>query len=454
MNHQFKFFISTFIWIISIGLLSGQSAILDQYVEHAWANNLTIKSSQLTIQKQENQIQQAKKLWTPSVDLSASYLLAQGGRNIVFPIGDLFNPAYGALNQLTGTNSFPTNLENENIQLTPNNFIDAQLSVSRPLINSTIKYNELIQKEILKIKSLDVILTKQDIKYQVKNSYFNHLKAIEGLEILSQNEELLNEVLDFNKKLVKYDKATSEVISDVEYQIEALKSQKTQLIEQIELSKSLFNLLLNQPLSSPIMIDNDLIGVINYQTESIENLTNDAINQRQEFEQISIAQAINDLNIERINKEKLPTLGINAGVGLQTEDFNFDAGGPLFTLGLGMKMNILDGGMRKKRIEAIAIEQEILSINEKRLTQQVEIEIIQSYLSLQSILSQLQSQEAAIKSAMNSYNLTKTRYENDKAILIELLQAQNRLITSQFNTTLIKYDYLSQKALLEKSLGI
>ena len=118
MNHQFKFFISTFIWIISIGLLSGQSAILDQYVEHAWANNLTIKSSQLTIQKQENQIQQAKKLWTPSVDLSASYLLAQGGRNIVFPIGDLFNPAYGALNQLTGTNSFPTNLENENIQLT------------------------------------------------------------------------------------------------------------------------------------------------------------------------------------------------------------------------------------------------------------------------------------------------------------------------------------------------
>ncbi len=83
-------------------------------------------------------IQQANKLWDPQLNMNTSYLLAQGVRVIIFPIGDLFNSTYEDINRISGTNSFPTDLDIEEIQLTPNNFLDAQLSLSKPLNNSNI----------------------------------------------------------------------------------------------------------------------------------------------------------------------------------------------------------------------------------------------------------------------------------------------------------------------------
>ena len=89
-----------------------QSNILDNYVKEALANNLTIQSELLKKDKQYSKVEQAKKLWKPSVDLSASYLFAEGGRELLFPLGDLFNPVYGTLNELTNSTNFPTNIEN------------------------------------------------------------------------------------------------------------------------------------------------------------------------------------------------------------------------------------------------------------------------------------------------------------------------------------------------------
>ncbi len=432
-------------------LLAQRSDILDGYVEQALANNLQLKTHDLQYQKQENRIEQARQLWNPQLDLNASYLLAEGGRNIVFPVADLFNPTYTTLNQLTGTNQFPTNLENENIQLTPNNFIDAQLSLTKPLINSTIKYNQLIQSELLKINEIDRQITEQDVIYQTKSSYYNILKSSEGMKILDENLKLLESLYAFNEKLVKYDKATNEILSDVSYQIENLKSQRVQIEEQHELSKALFNLMLNQSLQNPVAIDEYLINLINIEVPDLTTTTTTALNQRREFDKITVAQSVNELNSERINKEKLPTVGLNAGVGIQTEDFNFDQGGPLYTLGIGMSLNILDGGMRKKKMQEITIDQEILTNQEAQLKQQVEIEVMQNYLALRSTASNYQSALSAVKSAERSYDLTKTRYENDKAILIELLEAQNRLTTSELSAALIKYDYLILLAQLDKA---
>ncbi len=43
----------------------------------------------------------------PQLDLKARYSVADGGRTIDFPAGNLLNPVYATLNQLTGTQQFP-----------------------------------------------------------------------------------------------------------------------------------------------------------------------------------------------------------------------------------------------------------------------------------------------------------------------------------------------------------
>ena len=427
---------------ISLSVCYAQSDILNNYIKDALSNNLSIQSEILKEEKQYSKVEQANKLWKPTVDLNASYLFAEGGRELLFPLGDLFNPVYGTLNQLTSSNNFPTNIENEKIQLTPNNYLDLQLSISKPLINSSIKYNQRIQNELLRINVLNIELSKREIIAQVKIGYFNYLKTFEGLTILGETEKLLLEVLNFNKKLVKYDKATPDVLSDVEYQIANLQSQKAMVMEQQNLSKVYFNLLLNRSLDAEILIDENVLNSKIRESRNITSLKNDALQSRLEFRKLDVGAIVNSLNQKRIDKEKKPTLGIFGGIGLQTESFNFSNGGQLFTVGLGMNWDLIDGGMRKKRIEEIKVDQRILENERKRLSQKVEIEVTQVVYKIRSLQFRMQAEKVAVSSAQKSFDAIYARYRNDKAVLIQLTQAQNSLTTSKMTRVLSKYDYL------------
>lgn len=412
--------------------------------------NLSVKATQLSHQKQQSQIEQANKLWGLSIDLDASYLLAAGGRTLDFPIGDLLNPAYTALNQLTNSSQFPTDLENVKTQLTPNNFVDAQLKISMPLVNSSIRYNQKIQQTILQLEDINIKLQKEDIEYQVKTAYYNYLKSLEGMRILEESEQLLQNVLTFNQKLVKFHKATDEIIYDVQFQIENLKSQKTVVEEQSSLAKALFNLLLKRDLEADIEVDANVLNEIDFDLVSIEALQKKALSKRLEFQQLKVAKEVNTLNQERIQKEGKPVIGASGGIGIQTENFNFDGGGALFTLGLGMSVNLFDNGQRKKRIEELQIDHQLLQNNQAQLQQKVNIEVLQVHYALTSLLGRMKSEQAAEQSAAKSLERFQTRYKNNKALLIELLQSQNRLTTSQLSMTLTKYDFLIKKAELEK----
>ena len=103
-------------------VLIGQNTILQDYIKEGLANNLQLKKNALGLQKQTYKAAEAKSNKLPLITFEPSYLLAAGGRNIGFPLGDFLNPTYQVLNELTQTNTFPTDLENIDEQLTPNNF--------------------------------------------------------------------------------------------------------------------------------------------------------------------------------------------------------------------------------------------------------------------------------------------------------------------------------------------
>ena len=450
-----NYFIQVFYWLALFLpiLVSGQTVVLDQYVEQALANNLSLRTLDLSEARQVSRIEQAKKLWNTNVNLDASYLLARGGRKIIFPVGDLFNPVYGTLNELTGMQNFPTDLENFETQLTPNNFVDASLSVSKPLLNSAIKNNIRIQQAILKLADVDRKIQNNEIVFQVKQAYYNYLKTIEGKNILEVNLNLLNEVQEFNRKLVKYDKATPDVLSDVDFQIAGLESQINELDEQQKFAKTLFNILLNRDTNEDIVVDTSVYTGLNLASSNLNVLVGRALQQRSEFQNLNIADELSDLNIQRIRGESDPTVGVQAGIGIQTEDFSIDDGGPLYTLGLSVGWNIVDGGLRKKKIEELSIEKEESALQRELLTQQVTIQVSQAFHNLEALYAKLIAQEKQIDAASTSYTAIDRKYRNEKALLIELINAQNQLTNSELNKLVTIIDILIAQAELDKVLN-
>ncbi|NJO25856.1 MAG: TolC family protein, partial [Bacteroidia bacterium] len=49
-------------------------------------------------------LKEARSLFLPTTWFETQYTLANGGRTIDIPVGNLMNPVYKTLNQLTGTN--------------------------------------------------------------------------------------------------------------------------------------------------------------------------------------------------------------------------------------------------------------------------------------------------------------------------------------------------------------
>ncbi len=432
--------------LLSIALSGQESAILDQYVERAIASNLSFKSINLKEARQASKVDQAKKLWQPNIDLNATYLLAEGGRQLLFPIGDLFNPAYGALNQLTNSEQFPTDLENVETQLTPNNYIDANLSISKPILNSAIKYNVKIQQALLQLSEVDRQMQISELTFQVKQAYFNYLKSEQGLKILQQNIGLLEDVMAFNKKLIKYDKATPDIVSDVVYQTSLLKSQIEGLKEQQGLSKVLFNTLLNQDLENEIKVDTSLLADQLRKVYDFKSLVGKAHTQRPEFKKLMIADEVNNLNERRIEDSNQPTLGVQGAVGMQVQEFSFDDGGPLYTLGLNLGWKIWDGGLKQKQLDEIKISKQENELKTQIAQQQITLQVAQAYYNIRSLYTRLDAEEAAIDAAQTSYDAINRRYRNDRALLIELLTAQNKLTSSQLNKVLVGIDILIAEA--------
>ena len=211
--------------------------------------------------------------------------------------------------------------------------------------------------------------------------------------------------------------------------------------------------MVNRPLDDDVNIDTNILLFFSPLEKELLDLKEEALVDRTEIKQLGISDKINTLNQSRIKKEGNPELNVFAGIGIQTEEFNFDGGAPLYTTGLSMSMNIIDGGLRKKKIEQLKFERERIDNDKARLNQKIEIEITQNYYQIKSIESQIQSAESAVRSTQKSYNILKTKYENDKILLIELLQAQNRLTSSQLNLDILKFDHLIKLAELNKLLG-
>ncbi|HMC00743.1 MAG TPA: hypothetical protein VKN14_06880, partial [Flavobacteriaceae bacterium] len=127
--------------LILFGYLGYSQSKLDGYIEVALKNNEVIKQHNFDINKSIWALKEARSLFYPTVSLNGSYTRAEGGRTIDIPIGDMLNPVYNTLNQITNSNAFPT-LENQSVLINPDNFYDAKIHTTMPLLNFEIIYNK------------------------------------------------------------------------------------------------------------------------------------------------------------------------------------------------------------------------------------------------------------------------------------------------------------------------
>jgi outer membrane protein TolC len=430
-----------------------QEGVLENYIQLGLDNNLNMKRENLELASSLEALNQARSLFMPNVSFNASYTFAGGGRNIAIPIGDLLNPVYTSLNQLTDTKQFPTDLKNAEEQLMPDHFHDTRIEVRQPLFSPDILYNYKAKQSLVSAQEAQRDTYKHELIKEIKTSYYQYLTTVEAIKIYESTEELLREIVRVNRKLVENNKATIDAIYRSEYELSDLDAQIAAARQLNNSSKSYFNFLLNRELGDTILVDTTVLTQW-YQKESIEILQEEALQKREELEQIQHSIMASEHLVSLNQSNRLPQVNLGANVGYQGFHYTFDDNQDYYLVQLSMSFPLFKGFHNKSKIEASKIEIQKLQTRQEELKKQIRLQVINAYRQVEAQSATMKAKQASLKSASKSFDIIARKYLENQITLLELLDARTKYTNAQLEVVVARYEMLIREATLERTIAL
>ena len=429
------------------------SPILDTYIQTGLNSNLTLRQHDLDLQKSLEAVRQARSLFYPTVQFNATYTRAAGGRSIEIPVGDMLNPVYSTLNQITQTNAFPM-LENQKEQFLPDNFQETYLKVAYPLFNSDRKYNQQIQEHLVQGKTAQKSAYEHELRYRITESYLQYLQLLEAEKIWLNSKSVLLELRRFNQSLVDNQVATRDVVATADYELSKTEQEIFQVQSQQNTARAYFNFLINRPLQETILIDTALLqqGVRAY---DLEELLQGAMTSRQELAALRAGQTAAETAL-KLNEAKriLPTAYIGGQVGFQGFGYNFGDNQAYALAQVGISYDIFNGGLTKSKIQEARIQTEKLRTQSTEVQQQIALQLTQSWNALENARNAWTTSRQGLNAAEEVFRIVNNKYRANQVLLLEYLDAQNRVTTARLQVLLAWSEVLVKEAELKKAAGL
>ncbi len=420
------------------GLLTAQKTVLDGYIRDAWQNNHGLQEKQFQAQKAEIAADEARRLNLPTATFGVNYSLAAGGRSIDLPLGDLLNPVYNTLNDLTGTNQFSP-LKNVKEQLAPNNFYDAKVRVVQPVFNRDIYYNQQIKKEQVNLQGIDINQTRRQLARDIKLAYFQYLQAAEAIRIYKTGLELLAESKRVNQSLVTNGAALPGVLVRLDGETSALQAQLDQAQVAAQNAAAWFNHLLQRDYAAPIIIDSLFLDIPGRTLET-------QAGSREELQQLESAARIQNLVLAQQESYAKPKVGAQLDLGSQ--GFNFEWGGYAL-LGVSVEIPIYAGKRNLLKIQQTKLELNALQAKKEQVRDFIALQAATNRNSLEAHFSAFNSYSDQIRSARRYYSDIQRRYREGQANFIEVLDARTQVTNAELQQSIARYKVWWQLAEIE-----
>lgn len=417
---------------------------LDDYIKTALGNNETIKQQQFLLTKSLYALKEAKSLFLPSVAFNGTYTLAGGGRTVDIPVGDLMNPVYKTLNQLTGANNFPQ-IQNQSVLLNPNNFYDAKIRTTYPIINAEIEYNRKIKTQQYSLQQIEIDLYKRELVKDVKNAYYKYLQACEAVTIYKTALVLVNENLRVNTSLFNNQKVNRTALVRSDNEVSKYNALLESAIQTQNNAMAYFNFLLNTDLNTAIITDS--ITAVPFDMF----LTDTTVAKREELTKLKEAVAINQNIIALAKSYKRPKLNSFVDLGSQAFDFKVNNKSFYYFAGLSLEWNIFSGNKNKYKIRQAEADGQILQSQTSYVEQQLKLQLTISSNSFRAALAEYNAAKSQVASSQKYYNDMFRLYKEGQALFIELLDAQNQLVTAKLQLNISLFDTWIKAADIERS---
>lgn len=395
-------------------------------VSLAWENNHELKAKNFQLESATKSLLEAKAMYGPDVKFGIQYTLAAGGRSIAFPVGDLLNPVYSTLNQLTLSNAFPQ-IENVNEQFLPNNFYDARFRVTQAIYYPDLAINKKLKMEMLEQKNLEIKAFKRLVSKQTMQAYIQYVMSQNAIDIYMSADTLLQEAKRSTQSMIRNGIALPTAMSRLENQSAELLSQKTEALGNQKNAAAYLRYILGIDEASEIA---KVDGIKDLPLVPITGL-----NEREELMQLKQAVKMQSLSIEKEDNYYYPKIGAQLDAGSQDFDFGWQ---PYALFGINIDMNIYDSKKHNHRKQAAKADIMATESIYNQVENQIKLQQDVAFENFNTAIIQAEVFQARIKATQKIYNEVFVKYKEGSAGYIELIDAQTQLTQIKLQHLLAK----------------
>jgi outer membrane protein len=448
---------------------AAQSAVLSveeavsSLVADALAANLELDGATAGVAQQLAALDQARALYLPSLDFAARYTSANGGRTINFPIGDLLNPVYATLNQITGTSRFPT-VQNQEINFQRAREQDTHVALTQPLYDARISAGHDAARSQYAAASAGRIALAGRIERDMREAYYRWLQARAQTGIFDDTLDLATENRRVNESLYRNGKITRDLVYRAEADQLEVQQQQLRAQNTVKLAQSYVNLLRDAPFDRALPLaaveDPDIVRLRNNLAAqsaqpdlNLGQLQDTAVRQRYELRQLDAISAAAAASERLARAAFKPTLGFAFDAGTQGETYGFSTEDRYMLASVVLKFNFFAGGADEAGVAGARAVQREARDNRQLQEQQVRYQVQQALQDLEFTQASLGTAAKRVEAADGAFRIASRKRDLGQINQAEFIDSRRAMTDAQLNLNLVRFAALGSLAELEYAIG-
>lgn len=292
-----------------------------------------------------------------------------------------------------------------------------------------------------------------DVTYLVKQSFYNILKAREGLKVAREFLTLAGEYEELAKKHYKAGIVSKFDVLRAGVSVAQAKKNIISAEKAVELSKSLLLIHIDQQRDIPFEIAAPL-QVFLEDSVTLENLQNSALESRSEIKEICTYVRVAGKMLDAARSNNKPNLAASGEFGADVNPMgkgivdNYE-----WNVGISFQIPLSDGGETAAKVKEAGSNLEQLKVNQESLRQHVRLQVKEAWLDYKEAFARVEVVRTELAKAKESYRLAKARYTEGVSIAVEMDDALVSYYNAQKNLVNALHDLNLAFASLEKSVG-
>ena len=400
---------------------------LDECINYAMENNLTLKLSKLKQRSAQEDVMQSKAALFPTLSANTNQGVGYSPFDNTAADKAYYNGSYGVNAQWTVWNGG----QNTN----------------------TIKQNKLTEEQA----GLSTDVTANSLQEQITKLYVQILYMSEAIEVNRQSLETSKKNEERGQQMVEVGKMSKADLA----QLTAQRASSEYSIVESETQLAKYKLQLKQALdldagtvfdvAIPSTSDQQALADI----PSLVSVFDAAMAQRPEIKNALLGIESSNLQMKIAKAGALPTVTVNGGLGTSTNSMSSLAWGTQMknnfdlTASVAINVPIFDARRTKTSVNKARIAQEQAHINYDNEEHELYCTVEELWLDAINNQQKFRSALATVESEQESYNLLSEQFNLGLKNIVELLTGKDKLLTAQQNKLQSKYTTILSQQLLK-----